>query len=185
MREERDLMDKEVAATSELRIIVALDGALRSPEIQEMLEKLSREIEMELQREKEKVIVWRSVPLSIFPDEFPVQIRSSWVFGIQAKRETGAERHPRSHQRMMSYRGTGDMQVWDGKRWISRQLVSDSNEKMGKRWISIPPNTWHQVVTGENVWIVVSFHTVAEKELVEERPDANDPLITKERTYLP
>jgi len=35
------------------------------------------------------------------------------------------------------------------------------------------PGTWHQAITGEAYWTVVSFHTVPSDELVEERPTNN------------
>ena len=44
-----------------------------------------------------------------------------------------------------------------------------------ERWLSIPPDTWHQGVVGDEDWVVVSFHTVPKTELVEERPDPEDP----------
>lgn len=178
-------MDESSKNSTELHILVSIDEALRSREIRESVEALARELRTELEKERGKALVWRSIPLSLFGGGLPPQIRSSWVFGIRAACETGAERHPRSHQRMMSFAETGDLQVWDGKRWISRKLLSDPGEKIGKRWISIPPGTWHQAVADDATWIVVSFHTVRDNELVEERPDPDDPVITHKRTYLP
>jgi hypothetical protein len=112
-------------------------------------------------------------------------IRSSWVFILRAGRNTGAERHPNSHQRMMSFEGSGDMQVGDDEqtsdvgsqrsegaiRWQSNVLVSDPDARLERRWISIPENVWHRpVVSKEPDWVVVSFHTVPAEELIEERP---------------
>lgn len=170
---------------SELEILQALDRLLRMREIREATEGLACEIRADLEGGTTELLVYRSVPLSLFPDRLPEQIRSSWIFGIQRGARTGAERHPRSHQRMMSYLASGDLQVWDGKRWISRRLVSDQDEKIGRRWISIPPNVWHQACAEDAIWVVVSFHTVSTHELVEERPDPDDPMITHKRTYLP
>ena len=111
-------------------------------------------------------------------------IRSSWVFAIRAQANTGAERHPNSQQRMMSYRCSGELQIWTGERWRSNTLVSDLEAQIENRWISIPPNTWHQAVVTKENWIVVSFHTVAEGELIEERPDADNIGLTHQRKYL-
>jgi hypothetical protein len=168
----------------ELQLLLGIEKLLQSSSIRKRIEALSAQIQRELVQNTEKVLVWRSIPFSLYGDRLPEEIKSSWIFGIQAKRETGAERHPRSRQRMMSYRGSGDLQVWDGNRWISRKLVSDAKETLGKRWITIAPNTWHQAVTGDTIWIVVSFHTVADGELEEERPDPSDPIITHKRRYL-
>jgi hypothetical protein len=88
---------------------------------------------------------------------------------------TGAERHPNSRQRMFSLSGGGDFQVHDGTRWTSHFLVTDRRAPLEERWVSIPPNTWHQGVVGEKDWLVVSFQTAAPGELIEERPDPDDP----------
>ena len=88
---------------------------------------------------------------------------------------TGAERHPNSRQRMVSWSGSGDFQVHDGARWVSHLLVDDPKAPLESRWVSIPPSTWHQGVVGDRDWLVVSFQTAAAGELVEERPDPADP----------
>jgi hypothetical protein len=85
---------------------------------------------------------------------------------------------------MMSYRGTGNMQTWSDDQWQSNFLVSDEEADTEKRWISIPINIWHQPVVGEENWVVVSFHTVLDSELIEERPQSTDFESTRQRTYL-
>lgn len=177
-------MSRRSFEASELQLLLSIDKLLRRVAIRGDIDRCANEIQCELEQEKEKPLIWRSLPLALFSHRLPKEIKSCWVFGIQANTETGAERHPRSHQRMMSYLGSGDLQVWDGKRWVSRKLVSDEAEKIGKRWISITPNAWHQAVAGDNIWIVVSFHTVADDELIEERPDPDDPMLMHKRTYL-
>ncbi len=52
-----------------------------------------------------------------------------------------------------------------------------------ERWISIPTNVWHQgVAPGEN-WVVVSFHTAARDELIEERPLTEARDAVRQRRY--
>ena len=106
------------------------------------------------------------------------------MFILRAGVTTGAERHPNSHQRMMSWSGHGDFQVHDGQRWRSHFMVSDRRAPLEDRWISIPPNVWHQGVVSAKDWVVVSFHTVLAKDLVEERPDASDPSNVRGRRYV-
>jgi hypothetical protein len=101
-----------------------------------------------------------------FPRHHPVEL------DVDSARQHDywAERHPNSHQRMMSYRGFGDFQTRPDGDWCSHLLTSDQTTPIAKRWISIPPNVWHQgAVPGEN-WVVVSFQTAAEHEPIEERP---------------
>jgi len=150
-----------------------------------------------LSGETSALMTWESIPLTHFEVALPAGIKSSWVFVLRAGANTGPERHPNSHQRMMSFQGSGDMQT-DTKRekkegkekgesidWESNLLVSDSAAPLERRWISIPRNVWHQpVVSNEADWVVVSFHTVPAEELIEERPAASGVERTKQMRYL-
>ena len=84
----------------------------------------------------------------------------------------------------MSYRGCGEFQVWVNDQWHSHPLVSNPNGPIESRWVSIPTDTWHQVLVPGDDWVVVSFHTVPEDELIEERPDSRRRGSTRRRTYL-
>jgi len=135
-------------------------------------------------------LAWEPIPLAAYGSELPSFIQSSWVFILRARTITGAERHPNSHQRLVSYRGSGDFQIsFQGSEisetpdWHSNLLTS-SAVGLDQRWVSIPTNTWHQGVTGDDDWIVVSFQTAPERELIEERPDPADFSTTVMRTYL-
>ena len=70
----------------------------------------------------------------------------------------------------MSYRGSADMQTWNGSTWVSHVLKSEPGAPFEQRWLSIPINTWHKPMMGDGNWVVVSFHTAADDELIEERP---------------
>jgi len=65
---------------------------------------------------------------------------------LRAGADTGAERHPNSHQRMMSFEGSGDLQTGEPERWQSNVLISDPAAPLEQRWISIPRNVWHRPV---------------------------------------
>jgi hypothetical protein len=98
--------------------------------------------------------------------------------------DTGPERHANSHQRMMSFQGSGDMQTGEPGNSRSNILISDSKAPLEQRWISIPPNTWHRPVVSKDAdWAVVSFHTVLAEELIEERPDERERG-TKQMKYV-
>jgi len=213
--------------------LVALDDILRSEKVRALIQPIVERVRAELSRETAAVIqpsrkamtrlmAWEPIPLTIYVSALPAAIKSSWVFVLRAGANTGPERHPNSHQRMMSFQGSGDMQVggsprfWLGERysserrirpladqqsegrgsseagaagaapttgkWKSNVLVSDPNAPLGKRWISIPQNVWHQpVVSKEADWVVVSFHTVPAEELIEERPEGSG---SKQMRYL-
>jgi hypothetical protein len=109
---------------------------------------------------------------------------SSWVFILREGSTTGAERHPNSHQRVVAWQGSGDLQVWAEDQWISNLLTDDHDAPVAARWASIPPNVWHQAVVANRDWAVVSFHTVADHELIEERPTADDFAVARQKRYV-
>lgn len=123
----------------------------------------------ELARDASLKLAWEAVPLEPF-DALPAPVRSAWIFVLRKGTSSGAERHPNSVQRVMSYRGTGDLQLWNGAHWVSQPLTS-GDAALERRWLSIPENVWHRpVIPGGADWVVVSFHTAADRALIEERP---------------
>lgn len=171
-------MDQE-----ESRILQALDLAVTSEAIRPKIDAIVARVEQKLSARPDDVLAWEPIPLDFYTAPLPETIRSSWMFVLRANTTTGAERHPNSHQRMMSYRGAGDFQTRPEGNWCSHLLTSDPTAPIAERWISIPPNVWHQaVVPGEN-WVVVSFHTVAEHELIEERPVTEAKDAVRQRKY--
>jgi hypothetical protein len=161
---------------AERGILEALDLAVRSEAIRPKLDAIAARVSRRLRANPGEPLAWEPVPLDLYEATLPGDIRSSWVFVLRANTTTGAERHPNSHQRMMSYRGRGDFQTCRDDAWRSHFLTSDPAAPLAERWISIPVNVWHQGVVPGDDWVVVSFHTVPEHELIEERPaiDATD-----------
>jgi hypothetical protein len=154
---------------SEREILEALDREIRAPRAAAFLTALIAEVTAVLKRDREARLAWRSVPLNIY-DRVPDGVASSWVFVLRAGCSSGAERHPNSIQRVMSYHGWADMRTWDGHEWVSHVLRSEPDLPIEVRWLSIPTNVWHRPVMGDVDWTVVSFHTASETELIEELP---------------
>jgi hypothetical protein len=170
---------------TERSILKLLDSILGSGAVRAQIQPIVQRVSRELARNPTAVMAWEPIPLEIYGGALPPPIRSSWVFILRAGPTTGAERHPNSHQRMMSFQGTGDMQTGGEGRWQSNVLVSEQDAALEQKWISIPPNVWHQVVVPEgDDWVVVSFHTVPAEDLIEERPDSADTSRTRQRLYL-
>src|SRR6267154_5422485 len=162
-----------------------LDMALRSDSVREHIRSVVVRVREQLARRKDALMSWEPFPLDVLATTLPPEIRSAWVFVLRAGADTGAERHPNSHQRMMSFEGSGDFQTGEPGKWQSNGLGSDPHAPLERRWISIPRNVWHQVVVPEGPdWVVVSFHTVPPEELIEERPDSDDADRTKQMRYL-
>src|SRR6266566_2341275 len=162
-----------------------LDTVLRSDSVREHVRSVVVRVREQLARRKDALMCWEPFPLDVLASALPPEIRSAWVFVLRAGADTGAERHPNSHQRMMSFEGSGDLQTGEPGQWQSNVLVSSSEVPLERRWISIPLNVWHRPVVGADAdWSVVSFHTVVADELIEEKPDASSKDGTKQMKYL-
>jgi len=164
-----------------------LHTIVRSDELRAKIYPIVDRVCAALSQKPEALMTWEPIPLEIFGEQLPQEIRSGWIFVLRAGADTGAERHPNSHQRMMTLHGTGDMKVRAdaaSSSWESNVLVSDPGAPLERRWISIPPNVWHRPVVGRDVdWIVVSFHTVPAEELIEEKLDESGAG-TKQKKYV-
>src|SRR4029453_16417165 len=163
----------------------SIDAILRSETVRQQIRPIIERVHAELARKKQALMTWEPIPLTVFDRALPSEIRSAWVFVLRAGADTGVERHPNSHQRMMSFEGSGDLQTGEHGKWQSNFLVSDPDAPLERRWISIPTNVWHRpVINAEANWAVVSFHTVAAEELIEERPDDGREAGTRQMKYL-
>ena len=168
----------------ERKILTILDPFLRQQSVVQRIDPIAARVEQKLAEDAKGLLTFEPVPLEVYGKGLPEEIQSSWVFVLRANVTTGAERHPNSIQRVMSYRGIGDLQMWDDESWHSHVLVSDFDADIEKRWATVPINVWHKpVVPGAN-WVVVSFHTVPAEELIEERPESADMKQTRQRRYL-
>jgi hypothetical protein len=173
-----------------------LDTIVRSDEVRAEIYPIVDRVRTALSEKPEALMTWEPIPLDIFRQKLPPQIRSGWIFVLRAGADTGAERHPNSHQRMMTLHGSGDMKTESKKGelrikkdekvidWQSTVLVSDPSAPLERRWISIPPNVWHRPIVGRDVdWVVISFHTVPAEELIEEKLDESGAG-TKQKKYV-
>jgi hypothetical protein len=156
-------------SSSERDILESLDREIRTPQAAAFLSALTTEVTAVLKRDPAAHLAWRTVPLSIY-GRLPDGIASSWIFVLRAGCSSGAERHPNSIQRVMSYQGSADMRTWNGERWLSHLLRSEPEHSLEDRWLSIRANVWHRPVMGDADWAVVSFHTASEAALIEELP---------------
>ena len=102
-----------------------LDTALRSESVREHIRSIVVRVREQLARRKDALMSWEPFPLDVLATELPREIRSAWVFVLRAGADTGAERHPNSHQRMMSFEGSGDLQTGEQGNWQSNVLVSN------------------------------------------------------------
>jgi hypothetical protein len=162
-----------------------IEAVLRSEAVRRQVGPIIERVRAELARKTDGLMTWEPIPLTVFGGALPGEIRSAWVFVLRAGADTGAERHPNSHQRMMTFEGSGDMKTGKPGQWQSNVLISNPDAPLEQRWISIPQNVWHRPVVGADTdWTVVSFHTVPAEELIEEKPDDSTKDGTKQIKYL-
>lgn len=178
---------------NERTLLQQLDKIVHSDRVRSEILPIVERVREDLARKPDALMAWEPVAVEMFGNELPPVIQSGWVFILRAGTDTGAERHPNSHQRMMTFAGTGDMKIDATGRpndveseseiaWHSHILVSDANAALERRWISIAKNIWHRpVIPNNSDWVVVSFHTVTADELIEERPGAKQMLYETQR----
>jgi hypothetical protein len=94
----------------------ALDTALRSDNVHKHIRSVVLRVREQLSRRKDTLMSWEPFPLDVLATTLPPEIRSAWVFVLRAGADTGAEKHPNSHQRMMSFEGSGDLQTDEGEK---------------------------------------------------------------------
>ena len=165
---------------SEIAFLSHLDALVSGPQAAAWLEEAADRLLRGLEVDRSVAVAFEVVPARVL--EPPAPAVSAWVFALRRGRFSGAERHPNSTQRMAALRGAGVFQTWDGGQWQSFPLRPDAG--VDGRWISIPPNVWHQAAPPEEHWVVVSFHTVAAQELIEERGDPATQSVAFRLRYL-
>jgi hypothetical protein len=168
----------------EKRILELLDNAVKEDKIKQHMIGVIQRVEQALENDPKALMSWEPIPLTLYKQQLPGEIKSSWVFNLRKNTTNGAHRHPNSIQRMMSYKGHGDFQTKPDLKWESHLLKSDFDGDIEKRWISIPISVWHQGLVSDENWIVVSFHTAEVSELIEERPEDGDENKLHKKKYL-
>src|SRR6266496_2104232 len=105
------IKEKDTVTKEERSLLETLDKIVRSEKIGAQILPIVERVRADLERKRTALMAWESIPLEIFGDGLPLSIKSGWVFILHAGADTGAERHPNSHQRMMTFEATGDMQT--------------------------------------------------------------------------
>jgi hypothetical protein len=96
----------------EKRTILILDNVFKRKSVIMKIDATAKRVEQKLIEDFESDLAWKSIPLDVYQEKLPSMIRSSWVFVVRAQANTGAERHPNSHQFMMSYKGEAIFKFW-------------------------------------------------------------------------
>src|SRR5438876_9813355 len=138
----------------ERSLLQQVNRIVRLEQVRAQILPIVERVRAELTRKQDALMAWEPIALTLFGDALPAAIHSGWVFILRAGANTGAERHPNSHQRMMSFEGTGNMQT-DAEStdriaraafdiaWESNVMVSDTEAALERRWHSIRHHVCH------------------------------------------
>src|SRR5438128_9361129 len=109
-----NVKEKDTVTREERSLLETLDKIVRSEKVHAQILPMVERVRTQLARKSDALMAWEPIALETF-GALPSEIRSGWVFILRAGVDTGAERHPNSHQRMLTFTGTGDMKM-DAKR---------------------------------------------------------------------
>jgi hypothetical protein len=100
---------------------------------------------------------WEFVSLGPFPEG----IASAGLFVLPARSSPTPHRHPNSIQHMRRLAGEARVRLTLGDDVLDRVVDAD------ERWVVIEADATHQIDVGDQELVVISFHTVAQDELLE------------------
>jgi len=165
--------------SGEAEVLAILQERLERPPIFSFLSGVAYALERRLLESEDVKSTQVSIPLDRYDGSLPTDIKSSWVFVLRKDHPHEAERHPNSIQRMFALDTAGAMEVWRDDAWRREPLFPGAK----RSGLSIPALAWHRPATLDHTWAVVSFHTVAAADLIEETGDPLHQIASAERRY--
>ncbi len=102
--------EKDTVTKEERSVLNGLDKIVRSEKVRAQILPIVERVRADLASKPDALMAWEPIAFETF-GALPPAIRSGWVFILRTGADTGAERHPNSHQRMMSFEATGDLQT--------------------------------------------------------------------------
>ena len=100
---------------------------------------------------------WEFVSLAPLPEG----IASAGLFVLPARSSPTPHRHPNSVQHMLSLSGEARVRLTLGDEVVDRTVDAD------EPWLVIEADATHRIDVGAREFVVVSFHTVPQEELLE------------------
>jgi hypothetical protein len=133
--------------------LAALDASVERS--QEVLDAASLKARAMLQTGEE--FGWEFVSLGPLPEA----IASAGLFVLPAHSRPTPHRHPNSIQHMRRLAGEARVRLTLGDEVVDRLVGAD------ERWVVIEADATHQIDVGDREFVVISFHTVPQAELLE------------------
>jgi hypothetical protein len=100
---------------------------------------------------------WEFVSLGPLPEG----IASAGLFVLPARSRPTPHRHPNSIQHMRRLSGEARVRLTLGDQGLDRAVGAD------EPWVVIKADATHQIAVGDREFVVISFHTVPQEELLE------------------
>ena len=100
---------------------------------------------------------WEFVSLGPLPEG----VASAGLFVLPARSRPTPHRHPNSIQHMRRLSGEARVRLTLGDEVMDRLVGADA------RWVVIQADATHQIDVGDQEFVVISFHTVPQEELLE------------------
>jgi hypothetical protein len=100
---------------------------------------------------------WEFVSLGPLPEG----IGSAGLFVLPARSRPTPHRHPNSIQHMRRLSGDARVRLTLGDEVLDRSVRAD------EPWVVIQADATHQIDVGDGEFVVISFHTVPQEELLE------------------
>jgi len=100
-----------ICSDNERALLQQLDKVVQAEEVRSQILPIVTRVREDLARKPDALMTWEPIGLETFGENLPPAIQSGWIFVPRAGADTGAEGHPNSHQRMMTFTGTGDMKI--------------------------------------------------------------------------
>jgi len=100
---------------------------------------------------------WEFVSLGPLPEG----VASAGLFVLPARSRPTPHRHPNSIQHMRRLSGEARVRLTLGDDVMDRLVGAD------ERWVVIEADATHQIDVGDREFVVISFHTIPQEELLE------------------
>ena len=139
--------------------IKALETWLSLPLVKTMVDRAVTDILQDFSNTPDRISM--AMPIPNTPD-LPEAAKSFRLFVLRPRSKYPFERHSNSHQWVRSLKGQGSIEIKQSSGDTIFHHLSE-NEPRLKKWSSLPADTWHRPrATGEDVWLVATFHSAAE-----------------------
>jgi hypothetical protein len=138
--------------------IAALEVWLSLSHVKTMVDRAAKELLQDFAQYPDRISMAMPVPKA---PNLPESAKSFRLFVLRPNAKYPFERHSNSHQWVRSLQGQGTIEIKQPSGDSIFHHLSDGEPPL-RRWSSLPADTWHRPrATGEDVWLVATFHSAA------------------------